>query len=135
MKRFCFCKSCNCIISFSEEILNDFTQTRDAWQHCLFYLANTHNEYVMMFCMTAIEVFYCFSKSLPIRNEWLLICWFVFGWSTLCHNGWKFIIDKLVFSYCCGVVVFLELQSIAILLVEKDKKIIWSAKYSFILRE
>lgn len=38
-----------------EEILNNFTQTRDAWQHCLYYLANTHNEYVMMFCMTAIE--------------------------------------------------------------------------------
>lgn len=42
--------------SISEEILNNFTQTRDAWQHCLYYLANTHNEYVMMFCMTAIEV-------------------------------------------------------------------------------
>lgn len=38
-----------------EEILNNFTQTKDSWQHCLYYLSNTTNEYVMMFCLTALE--------------------------------------------------------------------------------
>ncbi|KAK3591325.1 hypothetical protein CHS0354_028435 [Potamilus streckersoni] len=38
-----------------EEILENFSQTRDAWKHSLFYLANTQNEYVLMYCMTVIE--------------------------------------------------------------------------------
>ncbi|XP_071128890.1 exportin-6-like [Mytilus edulis] len=38
-----------------ETILNSFCQTRDAWRHSLYFLANTRNEYVMMFCMTAME--------------------------------------------------------------------------------
>lgn len=38
-----------------ETILNTFSQTRDAWRHSLYFLANTQNEYVMMFCMTATE--------------------------------------------------------------------------------
>ncbi|KAK3089908.1 hypothetical protein FSP39_007563 [Pinctada imbricata] len=38
-----------------ESILQNFSQTRDAWKHCLYYLANTQNEYVMMYCMTETE--------------------------------------------------------------------------------
>lgn len=38
-----------------ETLLDNFCQTQDAWRHSLYFLANTHNEYVMMFCMTATE--------------------------------------------------------------------------------
>ncbi|CAH1795674.1 unnamed protein product [Owenia fusiformis] len=38
-----------------EELLNNFSQQKDAWRHCLFYMANTGNEYVMMYCMTVLE--------------------------------------------------------------------------------
>lgn len=41
---------------FSEELLNNFSQTQDSWKHCLFFMANTQNEYVMMFCLTVLEV-------------------------------------------------------------------------------
>lgn len=40
----------------SEELLNNFSQTQDSWKHCLFFMANTQNEYVMMFCLTVLEV-------------------------------------------------------------------------------
>lgn len=38
-----------------EELLNNFSQTQDSWKHCLFFMANTQNEYVMMFCLTVLE--------------------------------------------------------------------------------
>lgn len=40
----------------SEELLNNFSQQRDAWRHCLFFQANTSNQYVSMYCMTVLEV-------------------------------------------------------------------------------
>ncbi len=44
------------LVSLTEEVLNNFSQQRDAWKHSLFYLSRTHNEYVMMYCMTVLEV-------------------------------------------------------------------------------
>ncbi|KAG1658541.1 Exportin-6 [Nymphon striatum] len=38
-----------------EQLLNSFSQQRDSWQHCLYYMTNTQNEYVMMYCCTVIE--------------------------------------------------------------------------------
>ncbi|XP_014672669.1 PREDICTED: exportin-6-like isoform X2 [Priapulus caudatus] len=38
-----------------EELLNNFSQQRGSWKHCLYFLTNTSNEYVMMFCLTVIE--------------------------------------------------------------------------------
>ncbi|XP_045213258.2 exportin-6-like [Mercenaria mercenaria] len=38
-----------------EEILNQFSQTRDCWKQCLFFLSNSQNEYVMMYCLTVLE--------------------------------------------------------------------------------
>ena len=42
--------------NFAEELLENFSQQRDAWHHCLFFMANTRNEYVLMYCMTVLEV-------------------------------------------------------------------------------
>ena len=41
---------------FTEELLNNFAQQRDAWKHCLYFMANTSNEYVLMYCMNVLEV-------------------------------------------------------------------------------
>lgn len=38
-----------------EELLNQFSQTRDCWKQCLYFLSSTQNEYVMMFCLTVLE--------------------------------------------------------------------------------
>ena len=40
----------------AEELLNNFSQTRECWRHSLYFLANTENQYVMMYCMTVLEV-------------------------------------------------------------------------------
>eukprot|EP00106_Octopus_bimaculoides_P006080 XP_014773522.1 PREDICTED: exportin-6-like [Octopus bimaculoides] len=64
-----------------EELLNLFSQTQDSWKHCLFYMANTQNEYVIMFCLTVLEnvinkqwVGYCGADKMDIRltlNQYL----------------------------------------------------------------
>jgi len=41
---------------FVEELLNDFSQQKDAWQLCLYFIQQTHNEYVMMYCLSVLEV-------------------------------------------------------------------------------
>ncbi|KAI3359285.1 hypothetical protein L3Q82_002800 [Scortum barcoo] len=38
-----------------EELLNNFAQQTGAWHHCLFFLSNTRNEYVMMYSLTVFE--------------------------------------------------------------------------------
>uniref|UniRef100_A0A0S7F4B8 XPO6 n=1 Tax=Poeciliopsis prolifica TaxID=188132 RepID=A0A0S7F4B8_9TELE len=38
-----------------EELLNNFAQQSGAWRHCLFFLSNTRNEYVMMYSLTVFE--------------------------------------------------------------------------------
>uniref|UniRef100_A0A3Q3ACL7 Exportin 6 n=1 Tax=Kryptolebias marmoratus TaxID=37003 RepID=A0A3Q3ACL7_KRYMA len=38
-----------------EELLNNFVQQTGAWRHCLFFLSNTRNEYVMMYSLTVFE--------------------------------------------------------------------------------
>lgn len=40
----------------AEELLNNFAQQTGAWRHCLFFLSNTQNEYVMMYSLTVFEV-------------------------------------------------------------------------------
>ena len=38
-----------------EALLNDFGAQRDSWKQGFYFLANTNNEYVMMYSMTVIE--------------------------------------------------------------------------------
>uniref|UniRef100_A0A3B3UCB3 Exportin 6 n=1 Tax=Poecilia latipinna TaxID=48699 RepID=A0A3B3UCB3_9TELE len=38
-----------------EELLNNFAQQSGAWRHCLLFLSNTQNEYVMMYSLTVFE--------------------------------------------------------------------------------
>eukprot|EP00062_Callorhinchus_milii_P009071 gi/632952470/ref/XP_007891869.1/ PREDICTED: exportin-6 isoform X3 [Callorhinchus milii] len=38
-----------------EELLNNFAQQIGAWRHCLYFLSNTRNEYVMMYSLTVFE--------------------------------------------------------------------------------
>uniref|UniRef100_A0A8C7FI74 Exportin 6 n=1 Tax=Oncorhynchus kisutch TaxID=8019 RepID=A0A8C7FI74_ONCKI len=38
-----------------EELLNNFAQQMGAWRHCLYFLSNTRNEYVMMYSLTVFE--------------------------------------------------------------------------------
>ncbi|XP_039630532.1 exportin-6 isoform X1 [Polypterus senegalus] len=38
-----------------EELLNNFAQQIGAWRFCLYFLSNTHNEYVMMYSLTVFE--------------------------------------------------------------------------------
>ncbi|XP_078274095.1 exportin-6 isoform X1 [Rhinoraja longicauda] len=38
-----------------EELLNNFAQQIGAWQHCIYFLSNTRNEYVMMYNLTVFE--------------------------------------------------------------------------------
>ncbi|GAB6030367.1 Exportin-6, partial [Chamberlinius hualienensis] len=38
-----------------EGLLTNFSNDRESWKHCLYFLANTRNEYVMMYCMTVLE--------------------------------------------------------------------------------
>uniref|UniRef100_A0A8C7QV62 Importin N-terminal domain-containing protein n=1 Tax=Oncorhynchus mykiss TaxID=8022 RepID=A0A8C7QV62_ONCMY len=49
--------SCASFISAlsAEELLNNFAQQMGAWRHCLYFLSNTRNEYVMMYSLTVFE--------------------------------------------------------------------------------
>ncbi|XP_071106408.1 exportin-6-like [Haliotis cracherodii] len=38
-----------------ESVLNNFTQTKDAWRHSLFFIGHTGNEYVIMYCLNVLE--------------------------------------------------------------------------------
>ncbi|XP_069761398.1 exportin-6 isoform X7 [Narcine bancroftii] len=38
-----------------EQLLNNFAQQIGAWQHCIYFLSNTRNEYVMMYNLTVFE--------------------------------------------------------------------------------
>ncbi|XP_064178394.1 exportin-6-like [Anguilla rostrata] len=38
-----------------EELLNNFAQQMGAWRHCLYFLSNTHNEYIRMYSLTVFE--------------------------------------------------------------------------------
>ena len=41
---------------FVEELLNNFSQQKDAWQYCLVFIKQTSNEYVMMYSLSVLEV-------------------------------------------------------------------------------
>ncbi|XP_074647944.1 exportin-6-like [Tubulanus polymorphus] len=47
-----------------EELLNNFSLQDGAWKHCLYFMTNTQNEYVMMYCSTVLETL--------INKKWLL---------------------------------------------------------------
>ncbi|GFN87199.1 exportin-6 [Plakobranchus ocellatus] len=38
-----------------EAVLANFTQMSNAWEMCLYFMNNTQNEYVMMFCLNVLE--------------------------------------------------------------------------------
>nr|CAD7575559.1 unnamed protein product [Timema californicum] len=38
-----------------EGMLNNFSSQQGAWKHCLFFLANSANQYVSMYSLTTIE--------------------------------------------------------------------------------
>ncbi|XP_015917777.1 exportin-6 isoform X2 [Parasteatoda tepidariorum] len=38
-----------------EEILENFKNQPECWKHCLSFLSNTSNEFVMMYCLTVLE--------------------------------------------------------------------------------
>lgn len=46
-------------LSVAEDMLNQFSKTRDCWKQCLYFLSHTSNEYVMMYCLTVLEVSFC----------------------------------------------------------------------------
>lgn len=67
----------------AEELLNNFAQQTGAWRHCLFFLSNTRNEYVMMYSLTvfevsAVRVVRCVisqeSISTVTKKQFLLLC-------------------------------------------------------------
>lgn len=39
-----------------ETVLGEFGSQRDAWKHCIYYLNNTANPFVCMFCLATLEV-------------------------------------------------------------------------------
>ena len=41
---------------FAEELLNNFSQQSDSWRISLYFVANTRNEYVIMYCFTVLDV-------------------------------------------------------------------------------
>ena len=44
------------VLFISEDLLTNFSQQKDAWKHCLYFVTTTHNEYVIMYCCTVLEV-------------------------------------------------------------------------------
>ncbi|XP_076324683.1 LOW QUALITY PROTEIN: exportin-6-like [Tachypleus tridentatus] len=38
-----------------EELLNNFSYQEGAWRHSLYFMSNTRNEYVIMYCLTMLE--------------------------------------------------------------------------------
>ncbi|KAK6169003.1 hypothetical protein SNE40_020137 [Patella caerulea] len=46
-----------------EALLNNFGQTKESWKHCLYFMSNTQNEYVIMFCLSLLEN--------AINRQWL----------------------------------------------------------------
>ncbi|KAK2152122.1 hypothetical protein LSH36_339g04009 [Paralvinella palmiformis] len=38
-----------------EELLNNFSQQRDAWKHCFYFMTHSHNQYVIMYSMNVLE--------------------------------------------------------------------------------
>nr|CAD7264735.1 unnamed protein product [Timema shepardi] len=50
-----------------EGMLNNFSSQQGAWKHCLFFLANSANQYVSMYSLTTIEKL--------ITKQWLGLMW------------------------------------------------------------
>nr|CAD7589242.1 unnamed protein product [Timema genevievae] len=50
-----------------EDMLNNFSSQQGAWKHCLFFLANSANQYVSMYSLTTIEKL--------ITKQWLGLMW------------------------------------------------------------
>ena len=44
------------VIFIPEDLLTNFSQQKDSWRHCLYFVTTTHNEYVIMYCCTVLEV-------------------------------------------------------------------------------
>lgn len=43
-------------VCVAEELLNSFAGQSGSWRHCLYFLSNSRNEYVMMYSLTVFEV-------------------------------------------------------------------------------
>lgn len=39
-----------------ESMLENFSSRQDSWKHCLIFLQKSHNQYVLMFTLTTLEV-------------------------------------------------------------------------------
>lgn len=39
-----------------ENMLENFSNNRDSWKHCLLFLQKSQNQYVLMFILTTLEV-------------------------------------------------------------------------------
>ncbi|XP_073971870.1 exportin ellipsoid body open isoform X2 [Rhodnius prolixus] len=50
-----------------ETVLGEFGSQRDAWKHCIYYLNNTTNHFVCMFCLATLEKI--------ITKQWLQLLW------------------------------------------------------------
>jgi len=44
------------VLFIAEELLNSFAGQPGSWRHCLYFLSNSRNEYVMMYSLTVFEV-------------------------------------------------------------------------------
>ncbi|GBP60031.1 Exportin-6-B [Eumeta japonica] len=42
-----------------ETMLENFSNRHDAWKHCLLFLQKSHNQYVLMFSLTTLELLQC----------------------------------------------------------------------------
>lgn len=50
-----------------ETVLSEFGSQRDAWKHCIYYLNNTTNHFICMFCLATLEKI--------ITKQWMQLMW------------------------------------------------------------
>ncbi|CAH1405052.1 unnamed protein product [Nezara viridula] len=50
-----------------ETVLGEFGSQRDAWKHCIYYLNNTTNNFICMFCLATLEKI--------ITKQWMQLMW------------------------------------------------------------
>lgn len=80
-----------CAALFVEELLNSFAGQPGSWRHCLYFLSNSRNEYVMMYSLTVFEV-RIHMYSWPLLQCTYYPCYiltliFIFRtWSTKCGS-------------------------------------------------
>ena len=54
--QYCLAYNFTVLFSFIEQVLQNFSQQSGAWHHCIYFMNNCSNQYVLMYAVSVFEV-------------------------------------------------------------------------------